>query len=210
MHCCYTTGPDNIRGVRFGLPTCYKSNGGDGTYEVAGGTLSKEGAMEPLHCLNSPLNLNPIFQCIMIMHWNLACICLECNCVTCKTACHAFLRNPHCLHTRDIPCHVHTDGPIIGAGTLTLASNGTMPFLGVDISPLSFQAETVDQGILRIKIGAPGRWEVPQDGLFTNTVKGMIQQLPQLLCVTSVLLCSTVLKTHFTATAISTSICIGL
>ena len=76
---------------------------------------------------------------------------------------------------------MHTDGPIIGAGTLTLASNGTMPFLGVDISPLGFQAETMDQGILRVKIGAPGRWEVPQDGLFTNTVKGMIQQLPCLL-----------------------------
>lgn len=70
---------------------------------------------------------------------------------------------------------MHTDGPIIGTGNLTLISNGTMPFLGVDVSPLGFEAETVDQGIMRVKIGAPGRWEVPQDKLFTNTVKGMTQ-----------------------------------
>ncbi len=63
-------------------------------------------------------------------------------------------------------------------GNLTLGTNGTMPFLGVDISPLGFQAESLDQGILQVKIGAPGRWEVPQDKLFLNTVRGMTYQQP--------------------------------
>ncbi|CAL8465181.1 g4716 [Coccomyxa elongata] len=114
MRCCYTPGPDSIGGIRFGLPTCYKANGGDGSYEVAGGALQKG------------------------------------------------------------------DGPITGTGNLTLGTNGTMPFLGVDISPLGFQAESVDQGILRVKIGAPGRWEVPQNKLFTNTVRGSTDGSPLL------------------------------
>ncbi len=69
-------------------------------------------------------------------------------------------------------CGLGADGPIIAKGNLVLPSNGTMPFLGADISPLDLQMERVDTGILRVKIGAPGRWELPQDKMFINTVKG--------------------------------------
>lgn len=62
---------------------------------------------------------------------------------------------------------------MIAQGQLVLPLNGTMPFLGVDISPLDVQMDNVDRGILQVKIGAPGRWELPQDKLFINTVRGV-------------------------------------
>ena len=53
-----------------------------------------------------------------------------------------------------------------------LQGNGAMPFLGTDISPLTLSIQNLDQSILRVKIGAAGRWEVPQDQLFSNTAQG--------------------------------------
>ena len=47
--------------------------------------------------------------------------------------------------------------------------------LGPDISPLNVIVEYTDSNILHIKIGAPGRWEVPDD-LFINTGKGEVLQ----------------------------------
>ena len=55
--------------------------------------------------------------------------------------------------------------------SLDLQGNGTMPFLGTDITPLALTVENVDQNILRVKIGANGRFEVPHD-LFQNTGQG--------------------------------------
>ncbi|CAL8465182.1 g4717 [Coccomyxa elongata] len=46
-----------------------------------------------------------------------------------------------------------------------------MPFLGQDISPLTLSVQNIDQSILRVTIGAPNRWEVPQDRLFTYTAQ---------------------------------------
>jgi CRISPR/Cas system endoribonuclease Cas6 (RAMP superfamily) len=60
--------------------------------------------------------------------------------------------------------------------SLDLQGNGTMPFLGSDISPLALSVENVDQNILRVKIGANGRFEVPPS-LFRNTGEG--EQLPR-------------------------------
>lgn len=57
-------------------------------------------------------------------------------------------------------------------GTLRLDGPGDMPFLGKDISPLTISVQNLDTGIIRVKIGAPGRYEVPQERLFTNTVQG--------------------------------------
>lgn len=55
--------------------------------------------------------------------------------------------------------------------SLDLQGNGTMPFLGSDITPLALTVENIDQNILRVKIGANGRFEVPHD-LFQNTGQG--------------------------------------
>lgn len=44
--------------------------------------------------------------------------------------------------------------------------------LGPDISPLSVLVEPVDANILHIKIGTPGRYEVPQEAIFMNTGMG--------------------------------------
>ena len=41
--------------------------------------------------------------------------------------------------------------------------------LGPDMSPLTLLLEPVDANILHVKIGAPGRWEVPQKDIFINT-----------------------------------------
>lgn len=58
-------------------------------------------------------------------------------------------------------------------GTLVLQGSEAMPFLGADISPLTLSIQNLDQNILGVKIGAPGRWEVPQDRLFSNTAQGV-------------------------------------
>ena len=42
-----------------------------------------------------------------------------------------------------------------------------MPELGADVSPLEVHVRYITPSILRIKIGAEGRWEVP-DSLFKN------------------------------------------
>ena len=44
--------------------------------------------------------------------------------------------------------------------------------LGPDISPLSVLVEPIDANILHFKIGAPGRYEVPQEAIFINTGMG--------------------------------------
>ena len=49
--------------------------------------------------------------------------------------------------------------------------------LGPDISPLSVLVEAIDSNILHVKIGATGRWEVPQGDLFLNTGMGGLQNL---------------------------------
>ena len=49
---------------------------------------------------------------------------------------------------------------------LGLLSGGT-PELGQDISPLALDMMPVSAAVLRVRIGAPGRWEVPQ-ALFAN------------------------------------------
>ena len=48
--------------------------------------------------------------------------------------------------------------------------------LGEDISPLELLVESMDPNILHIKIGAPGRWEVPKDDIFINTNQGVFHK----------------------------------
>ena len=55
-------------------------------------------------------------------------------------------------------------------GPRTLMSNSS---LGPDVSPLEVLVESVDSNVLRLKIGAPGRWEVPKEDLFINTGTGV-------------------------------------
>ena len=47
--------------------------------------------------------------------------------------------------------------------------------LGPDVSPLEVLVESIDSNTLHLKIGAPGRWEVPKDDLFINTGSGTSQ-----------------------------------
>ena len=55
--------------------------------------------------------------------------------------------------------------------SLDLQGNGTMQFLGSDISPLTLSIENIDQNILRVKLGANGRFDIPAS-LFQNTGQG--------------------------------------
>ena len=63
-----------------------------------------------------------------------------------------------------------------GMQTATLQQTATtQPELGPDVSPLSLSVETMAPDILHVKIGAPGRWEVPR-GIFaaTNQASGKL------------------------------------
>ena len=51
--------------------------------------------------------------------------------------------------------------------TLTQQSS-TLPQLGADVSPLTLTQESVRPDIMRVKIGAPGRWEVPRASFPSN------------------------------------------
>ena len=61
--------------------------------------------------------------------------------------------------------------------SLDLQGNGTLESLGSDISPITLSVENVDQNILRVKLGANGRFEVP-GSLFRNTGHGECFPLP--------------------------------
>ena len=54
-------------------------------------------------------------------------------------------------------------------GSLVL-EQGIQPELGADITPLGLSIEQVSRRILRIKIGAPGRWEVPRSLFKTENI----------------------------------------
>ncbi len=54
------------------------------------------------------------------------------------------------------------------SGTLKQQSS-TQQELGADISPLQVSVQYLTSSIMRVKIGAPGRWEVPMS-LFNSTV----------------------------------------
>lgn len=47
-------------------------------------------------------------------------------------------------------------------GELRLRGNGSLPELGPDVANLTLTVENISPFILRTKIGAPGRWEVPR------------------------------------------------
>ena len=51
-----------------------------------------------------------------------------------------------------------------------------MQALGSDISPITLSVQNVDQNILRVKMGANGRFEVP-GSLFQNTGQGDLSRL---------------------------------
>ena len=47
-----------------------------------------------------------------------------------------------------------------------------MPMLGADLQDLSIEVVRVSPDILHVKIGAPGRWEVPKKVFMASNVTG--------------------------------------
>lgn len=60
------------------------------------------------------------------------------------------------------------NSPYLKSAKLVVAST-TQPALGADVKELDLTLEQVNADIVRVKIGAPGRWEVPPS-IFKNTV----------------------------------------
>ena len=50
-----------------------------------------------------------------------------------------------------------------------MQQRSALPELGADVSPLTLNVENIDSTTLRVKLGAPGRWEVPR-ALLRGTV----------------------------------------
>jgi hypothetical protein len=57
-------------------------------------------------------------------------------------------------------------------GALTLRGNGSQPELGADVRNLTLTVENITPLILRTKISAPGRWEVPRSLLNAPNLTG--------------------------------------
>ena len=58
-------------------------------------------------------------------------------------------------------------------GNLRMNGSGTMPMLGPDVQQLSVHVERISPDILHVKIGAPGRWEVPKTVFKAQNVTGI-------------------------------------
>ena len=58
-------------------------------------------------------------------------------------------------------------------GNLRMNGSGTMPMLGPDVQQLSVHVERITPDILHVKIGAPGRWEVPKTVFKAQNVTGI-------------------------------------
>ncbi|KAK9831002.1 hypothetical protein WJX81_007621 [Elliptochloris bilobata] len=72
---------------------------------------------------------------------------------------------PVCIHPNNGASTYAGDMAAVGNGpqTVTLTQqSSTLPELGPDVSPLTLTQENVRMDILRVKIGARGRWEVPR------------------------------------------------
>ncbi len=68
------------------------------------------------------------------------------------------------------PVRVCADNGLMGA--LTLRGNGSQPELGADVRNLTLTVENITPLILRTKISAPGRWEVPRSLLNAPNLTG--------------------------------------
>ena len=74
-------------------------------------------------------------------------------------------------HTMPLSCQAPSAGGGL-AGTL-VQRRSAQPELGADVSPLTLNVENIDSTTLRVKLGAPGRWEVPRS-LLRGTVSGAL------------------------------------
>ena len=70
-----------------------------------------------------------------------------------------FLMSESCPQRRLVPAPIADNGLV---GDLRLRGNGSLPELGPDVAKLTLTVENISPFILRTKIGAPGRWEVPR------------------------------------------------
>lgn len=86
---------------------------------------------------------------------------------------------PYHVLNSEICCNAAADGT--QQASLDLQGNGTLQSLGSDISPITLSVENVDQNILRVKMGANGRFEVPET-LFQNTGQGDFSCRPVTIC----------------------------
>jgi len=68
------------------------------------------------------------------------------------------------------PVRACADNGLMGA--LTLRGNGSQPELGADVRNLTLTVENITPLILRTKISAPGRWEVPRSLLNAPNLTG--------------------------------------
>ena len=74
-------------------------------------------------------------------------------------------------HSMPLSCQAPSAGGGL-AGTL-VQQRSAQPELGADVSPLTLNVENIDSATLRVKLGAPGRWEVPRS-LLRGTVNGAL------------------------------------
>ena len=54
-----------------------------------------------------------------------------------------------------------------------MQQRAAQPELGADVSPLTLNVENIDSSTLRVKLGAPGRWEVPR-----SLLRGTVNSAP--------------------------------
>lgn len=74
-------------------------------------------------------------------------------------------------HTLPLSCQAPSAGGGL-AGTL-VQQRSAQPELGADVSPLMLNVENIDSTTLRVKLGAPGRWEVPR-----SLLRGTVNSAP--------------------------------
>ena len=175
--CCYIPAPATTGAALVTLPACFYPNGGDSSFSLSG-ALQSSGtpkAASSHHIISIPSQPR-LALCLMLLTGALP-------------AGHPVLQDPSSLHRQgrgamgNTPALLDSTVPrhrpwadcavLAGAGSTQTGSlssaSTTLPEFGPDVSPLNVDIQYITSSILRVKVGAQGRWEVPAATLFNVT-----------------------------------------
>lgn len=167
--CCYTPAPATTGAALVTLPACFYPNGGDSSFSLSGALQSsgKPRATIHRHVISIPSQPR-LALCQMLL-------------TAALPVWHPVLQDASILHWQgrgargNTPALLHSAAPrlmlqancagLAGAGSAQTGSlssaSTTLPQFGPDVSPLNVGIQYITASILRVKVGAQGRWEVP-------------------------------------------------
>ena len=159
--CCYIPAPATTGAALVTLPACFYPNGGDSSFSLSGALQSsgKSRAPGPYHIVYIPLPMTSLLDTTAARK-STACLA---PCPAGTSILHQRCKYAGCILFQCAEAHARADCAVTGSvqtGSLSSAAS-TLPQFGPDVSPLNVDIQYITSSILRVKVGAQGRWEVP-------------------------------------------------